>query len=290
MWLFVTFLAAANGIYGGSVAQPGYLPFQVGIYIPLPFLPPPLNFVLCGGVILDSTHVLTAGHCAYDTANKFLFNATTANFRVGVFYNVTSPYFGVVQYLHPTYTSALPSAERVDLAVFKVSPPFVFNADVQPVTLAAGNLETVGRVLQVSGYGLTPAVVPSNSLLYVNMSVVDSAVCSATLQADGLGPLPVSTFCAGGVAGQSFCTGDSGGPFVYNTGTSAAPSWVLVGTVRGFGSATCGAANKYGLFSSINSQRSFIASAQNDTAKSGAPSAAALLAVSALMFLLAMLL
>ncbi len=146
--------------------------------------------------------------------------------------------------------------------------------------------------MQVSGYGFTPAGSVSNDLLFVNMPIVSNAVCNNALQAAGLGALPVSTFCAGGIAGQSFCTGDSGGPFVLNVGNATNISWVLVGVVRGFGSPTCGSASAYGLFSSVDSQRPFIASAQADTAKSGSPNGVSSLALSTflLLFLLSFVL
>lgn len=282
-------LANVARIYGGSVSPPGFLPFQVGIFIPLPagFNPP---YVLCGGVILDSTHVLTAGHCAYDVSSKFLFNVSSVNFRVGTQYNVTSPYYGQVIYVHPSLVASIPSTSRVDMSVFKVSPPFVFDSYVQPVILpnATQTLEVPGSIGTVSGYGLTPSGLPSTQLLYVNLPIVSSATCNAALQGAGLGDLPRGCFCAGGAAGQSFCTGDSGGAFV----VSINGSWVLAGIVRGFGSPTCGTAGAYGVFSSYQypQARSFVQSAVDGTATPGAPSSGPRVALALALLILPMLL
>lgn len=240
--LTVCLAGAHERIYGGQRAPLGYLPHQVGLFNVIPGYPN----LLCGGVILDSTHVLTAAHCAYNAAAKFYYNVPTANFRTGIDYSVPSVHFATKVSIHPSYIASDAEENRTDAAIFTVSPPFVFGTDVKPVTLPTlSAYETAGVTGTVSGYGLINATSTSSDLKFVNLTLIADTACNAGLIGNGLGPLPVNTFCAGGqVAGESFCTGDSGGGLVVRVGNE----WNLIGTVRGI--PICGTLGVPGLFTS----------------------------------------
>ena len=114
--------------------------------------------------------------------------------------------------------------------------------------------ETAGVAGTVSGYGLINGTSVSSDLMFVNLTLIADAACNAGLNLNGLGPLPVNTFCAGGqVAGNSFCTGDSGGALVVRVGNE----WNLIGTVRGI--PICGTLGVPGLFTSYFRIRDWIA-------------------------------
>ena len=140
-----------NRIYGGQKAPLGFLPHQVGLFNIIPGFPN----LLCGGVILDSTHVLTAAHCAYNVGSNFSYGIQTANFRPGIDYSFPSAHFATKVSIHPSYIASNTEANRTDAAIFTISPPFVFSASIKPVTLPLTSVyETAGVTGTVSGYGL----------------------------------------------------------------------------------------------------------------------------------------
>src|SRR4051812_158292 len=66
--------SAQQRIVGGSAASPGQFPYQVAV---------DANGGLCGGSVLDDTHVATAAHCVVDTqSGDYPFIDSPANYDV----------------------------------------------------------------------------------------------------------------------------------------------------------------------------------------------------------------
>lgn len=58
--LFAYFLRNTGGrVIGGDLAAVGQFPYQAALYIQIS----PYDVVFCGGSLITTSHILTAGHC-----------------------------------------------------------------------------------------------------------------------------------------------------------------------------------------------------------------------------------
>ena len=139
----------ARAIFGGSNAAPGYLPHQVGLWLTTDA---GYNHLICGGMILDATHILTAGHCAYNIPENYMYPTMTVHTGVNIL--VPSVHTTGKAYVHPSFNPARCDADRTDVAVFEITPPFVFNSTVSPIhlpTAGSEDFQVAGQVATISG-------------------------------------------------------------------------------------------------------------------------------------------
>jgi len=264
---------AHASIVGGSRTSIEDLPFQVAVYDPQIIPGPgeaanPVQSQFCAGVILDATHVITAGHCVMNQQPRGV--ATPQQLEVLAGTNdlntadgqppdyiedpvaVTSfnPAWdlgegshdiGLLMLQNPLWTGAAPAIDGVN--------------KVAPIALAE-EVPAPGSTLTVSGWGYDKELIgetrPSEEVGFerylqsVSVPLVAQAECVKDYESIAQTIAP-STVCAGS-AGHGPCYSDSGGPLF--EGPSTPPgSYRLVGTVD-FGNG-CAEAGFPGVYQSL---------------------------------------
>ncbi|WP_187369352.1 serine protease [Baekduia soli] len=242
--LVATLVGAAGGqaattgtvaprIVGGTTASPTDAPWQA-LVLPGQFL--------CGGSILDATHVVTAAHCVYDTTDN---DAVSSPDEIRVYGGVSDRRQltgGSVQRVTVISVAIKPDFDPVafsnDAAVLTLQAPgFSFNGDsVKPIALDdVGHDPSFSDNLQISGWGSTAAQAaggtnpPTLSNTLQVISDLHKASCAP------YGGIDTTIQICAGTLGKDACQGDSGGPLAQ----SISGTWRLVGIISwGVGCAT----------------------------------------------------
>lgn len=210
---------------------------------------------LCGGSILDATHILTAAHCIgagirniQVTAGEYDTSITEGTEEV---VNVPVTLGGSV-IVHPQYYTTASGNEVNDLAIIKLPTPLNLNNPcIKPVCLDPNFSLAGGKNCTVSGWGVTQAGSISSiptTLQLATVPTYDGPYCQSSFNtAVGYVTAPLTMVCAGyKQGGIDSCQGDSGGPLVCNN--PATSSFVQVGIVsHGEG---CALASRPGLYTS----------------------------------------
>ena len=196
-------------VVGGAQVTIERAPWQVEIFAELEGGKEGLS---CGGVILDSTHILTAGHCTYDpktgsrlSAAAFVVVAGTASVTVEEIEKNPAVQAKLVSgvRVHPDFDYALGAGAPDDVAVLTLERPLMLDATVQPIGLvAAGASPVEGAPVDLTGFGeQSPGSEPNGSLYSLGLTVGFSKRCGG--EADAV-------FVCASATGGSGCSGDSG--------------------------------------------------------------------------------
>jgi hypothetical protein len=189
-------------VLGGEAAEPGDWPPVAVLFTPLGFA--------CSGTLVTSTHVLTAGHCAYGLTEVRVGGVGLDDGQLRAVRDVV---------VHPEQYSTL------DLAVVELDAPI---DDLAPAHFADGCLGDVyedGLPVVIAGFGATDDRAQEwPDQLRVAETTVGDADCSVTGRGCNAGAPPATELIAGG-DGVDSCAGDSGGPLFL----AEAGSPVLVG-------------------------------------------------------------
>lgn len=211
-------LAQIGNIFGGTAIDISDAPYQVSVER--------FGGHWCGGAIINSEWVLTAGHC-YDGAQPggLMVHAGATdqtNNNIGQRVGVDQIIF------HPNYTPfAGFTVATHDFALLHLSTPLCFNENVQPVVFATPTNTTLndlapGTATFITGWGDFGNGCPpcSDILLGAGLPIITNANANALITNPNNGCLPngaapvdntmVSLFQEGIAAGP----GDSGGPAV----------------------------------------------------------------------------
>jgi secreted trypsin-like serine protease len=245
---------AKASIVGGSEVSIASFPFQVALYDPQAGSPAAGFF--CGGVIIDSTHVVTAAHCITGGGGRQLGSPADVAVLAGSS-TLDPPDPGSVR--DAVQSSAFdshynPLNSNDDVALLTLARPLWAGAaapslngidtiaplplDPEKASVYTDPNATPAILATASGWGdVDPA--PGHGASYptslraVRMSLVSESTCEeqyAVIEQ----PITSSMLCAGG--GRSHldtCYGDSGGPLVVDRDTPARPpgDYVLAGLV-----------------------------------------------------------
>jgi len=201
-------IAAANidqkpqDIVGGIESSPNSRPYQVALLMN--------GRQGCGGTLISSQWVLTAGHC--------LDSASTSNLTVKVGAHRMSANDGetirVSQIIkHENWRGAQSIESGYDIAVLRLASPAsnsIIPASL-PTQAIADQIAGIGAYVTVSGWGDTygGSRRGSDTLREVALPVISNSSCSSQLGAN----VGNGVICGGGPNNTSACNGDSGGPF-----------------------------------------------------------------------------
>lgn len=189
---------------------------------------------LCGGSILDATHVVTAAHCVYDEDS----GAITAPSAITVHAGATSR-FSAGQHpavtgvaLNPAYN---PYDATGDAAVLTLQAPgFTLNGTtVAAIPLAdASTAFDATTNLRLSGWGSTAQRSPADTTMgsAANDLQVANGLHTSTTCNSVYAPFDNDKLLCAGQANLDACQGDSGGPLAVPTGPS---TFALAGIVSG---------------------------------------------------------
>lgn len=195
---------ARVSIIGGSLISIEQAPWQVGIFA----FVPEVGILLCGGSILDSTHILTAGHCTYNPeteaplpAGDFLIVAGSSNLSVINAGEQEAEAISVRR--HPYYNYAVGAGGGDDLAVIELKEALSLSGvSAKPIGLTTSSTPSEGAPVNLTGYGAESTGGELSGKLYsLGMTLAFSRRCGGA--ADAL------FLCASTPSG-SLCSGDSG--------------------------------------------------------------------------------
>ncbi|KAL7643263.1 UNVERIFIED_CONTAM: hypothetical protein RMT77_006554 [Armadillidium vulgare] len=190
-------------IVGGQEATPHAYPWQVGIFID--------DMYFCGGSLISSEWVLTAGHCLYESKSAQVVLGAH-NIREAEVTQVSITSTDLI--VHEDYS---PTLVHNDIALIHLPQAVEFTDYIQPVCLPTGESDLdEGTSVTPTGWGKTHDGIGtiSDTLNEVTVQTVTDEVC-----ADYYGSLTINgdQICIDATDGHGTCNGDSGGPLNYNT-------------------------------------------------------------------------
>ncbi|MDK0675403.1 trypsin-like serine protease, partial [Clostridium perfringens] len=102
---------------------------------------------LCGGTLLDSTHVITAAHCVAS-------GVTSINVYMGSIYNRIPKFVDAVKKIavHPSFYTSAKSLHN-DVAMLTLYKPVPFTNCIQPIALAKPGESFTGQTCVTAGWG-----------------------------------------------------------------------------------------------------------------------------------------
>jgi secreted trypsin-like serine protease len=217
--------ATTPRVVGGAPASSADAPWQALV------LP---GGYLCGGAILDPTHVATAAHCVYDEVDQAPIDPSTVSVRVGITDRTQAggETRGVSAIaIYPAYA---PDLETGDVAVLTLAGDLPLSSAIQPIPLTDTTWRPADGVttFRLSGWGSTAKRAPDDTttpqyaspVLMVTDTVMASGQCASAYY-----PFDGTLLLCAGQENNDACQGDSGGPLAVQIGGV----WRLAGLVTG---------------------------------------------------------
>uniref|UniRef100_A0A3P8VWF6 trypsin n=1 Tax=Cynoglossus semilaevis TaxID=244447 RepID=A0A3P8VWF6_CYNSE len=230
-------------IFGGLKVSPGAIPWQVSLQVRPKNTHLPYRHV-CGGVLISSCWVLTAGHCIIQNKDMLV---TMGGLSLD-YEEPTEQIHHVEEAIVHEKFNETALAVYNDIALLRLNGTDGVCATesqyVKTACLPTGQLPD-GMECTISGWGATEnSSYGSNHLLQANVLLINQEKCvDSTVYGKNVDN---SMFCAGHLmGGVDSCQGDSGGPLTCKTNNAS----VVYGLVS-WGD-KCGKANKPGVYTRV---------------------------------------
>lgn len=206
--------ALTSRIFEGHDAQPGQFPHQV--WVQAGFEKGIRPEELCGGIVIDSQHILTAAHCVTHCSKSKTVAAVKFDVTAGTHVrNETNTgqvnFRASIKRIHKNFDACHPQLTGFDIAILKTDAPMEFKitedgiGSINKPCLPFSGISGGERVL-VSGWGHTEASAePVKTLKWVDLQITNCRNPQKGL------------LCAGGLPGHNCAStnrGDSGGALV----------------------------------------------------------------------------
>ncbi|XP_078494720.1 chymotrypsinogen A-like [Ciona intestinalis] len=243
-------------IIGGSTALEGQWPWMSYIYERANGIK---DGGICGGTLVNERWVVTAAHC-FGTISADLYSVIFGRHNTSVVSGNEIQRSIIQIIVHGQYNSL---NFNNDIALIKTNESVTFSEYVRPACIVDNNTRTdntfeptfAGSICTILGWGLTasPRGSRSDVLMQLNVVVTPRILCEeqTLVHSTSYNNRIVTTrdpkFCAGGIAGEDSCNGDSGGPLLC---LHPDGSYYLHG-ITSYGTTVCGQAQKPGIYTKV---------------------------------------
>lgn len=204
-----------NPSYIDGDSEFGEYPWQVAILKK----DPKESVYVCGGTLIDDSHILTAAHCVKTYSGfdlRIRLGEWDVNHDVEFFPYVERDVISV--HVHPEYYAGTLDN---DIAIIKINQPVDLSANphINPACMPDKYSDYSRQRCWTTGWGKDNWEFGKyqNILKEVDVPIIDHNTCQNQLRQTRLGysyNLNPGFLCAGGEEGKDACRGDGGGPLV----------------------------------------------------------------------------
>ncbi|XP_063775713.1 serine protease 56 [Pseudophryne corroboree] len=244
-------------IVGGSMTSPGSWPWLVNIRLN--------GELMCGGVLLGDTWVLTAAHCFNGNVNELQWTVVVGQYDLSKEEDGKQVFQVNRIVIHPKFNQ---KTFNNDIAMVELTGSVVASPRAIPVCLPSVSADTgPATSCYIAGWGsLYEDGPPSDVVMEALVPVLSQESCTSTLGKD---MLTSTMFCAGYLTGGiDSCQGDSGGPLTCRDPSSK--QYVVYG-ITSWGDG-CGERGKPGVYTRVTAFIDWIRIQMNKSTLSREPS------------------